>query len=245
MINLLRKAKKVFNDLIYFSLYGYKMLFPGKTDKTVVVLGMHRSGTSLTSGILQILGVSMGNVSKTTDGFNKKGHFESTKIRVLNERILNDIGCSWHSPPNNGVDQEIRDKYAKKIKQTLDMERSYLWGWKDPRTIFLLDLYLPHIVNPHFVVCRRSVEEVGLSLNKRNGFPVSKGRDLAITYNKKIDEFIKDCSFPMVEIDFADYFSDFDKTLEKISGFLEIKINLEIKEKIEDFVDRNLITSGV
>ena len=70
-----------------------------KSEKllNLIVLGMHRSGTSLASGLLRIAGVYFG----TDDEFiapndeNPKGFLERKDIRSLNDRMLHSVGADW------------------------------------------------------------------------------------------------------------------------------------------------------
>ena len=80
--------------------------------KTVVVLGMHRSGTSMIASILNKLGVSMGKVMLGKTPSNPLGHFEDKDFYNLNRKILKlqeEIG---------GTLQKKRIFWPKKINLT-------------------------------------------------------------------------------------------------------------------------------
>jgi hypothetical protein len=69
-----------------------------KPEKCVLVLGMHRSGTSALTGILNILGADLGlNMMKAAED-NERGFFENRSIYNINEKILESLGSSWDSP---------------------------------------------------------------------------------------------------------------------------------------------------
>ena len=67
----------------------------------VCILGMHRSGTSLVSRVLNVLGVYLGPeehlMRPSTD--NPTGHWESRPIKEINDEILSILGGSWSEPP--------------------------------------------------------------------------------------------------------------------------------------------------
>ena len=65
------------------------------------------------------------------------------------------------------------------------------WGWKDPRTILTIELFLPYLSNPHFFTCHREPDKVAKSIKLRNGFPVSRGLELEKEYNDRLERFIK------------------------------------------------------
>ena len=66
--------------------------------KILIVLGMHRSGTSALTRGLQVLGVSLGdNLMPAFEGNNNKGFWEDLEIVSLNDALLAELGMSWHS----------------------------------------------------------------------------------------------------------------------------------------------------
>ena len=52
----------------------------------IIVLGMHRSGTSLIAGVLHEMGVNMGSNLMKADEYNPKGYFEDIEIYKFNSR---------------------------------------------------------------------------------------------------------------------------------------------------------------
>lgn len=68
-------------------------------SKTVIVLGMHRSGTSMTAAILNELGVNMGENLYVNYIANPIGHFEDMNFIILNRKILKTAGGNWEKPP--------------------------------------------------------------------------------------------------------------------------------------------------
>jgi hypothetical protein len=71
----------------------------------VIVIGMHRSGTSLVAGMLAQLGVYMGPIQlpaaeagERNEGLFTSGYAEAEELHVLNERLLARAGGSWCVP---------------------------------------------------------------------------------------------------------------------------------------------------
>lgn len=62
-----------------------------------VILGMHRSGTSLISAGVSHLGVDFGEHLMKGNQFNQKGYWEDKDIAAFNNRILNNLGLQWDS----------------------------------------------------------------------------------------------------------------------------------------------------
>lgn len=75
---------------------------PEKTEKSqcVIVLGMHRSGTSTLSGTLLEVGLHLGSVLDSKFARNPKGLQEAPSILFMHENLLGANGGSWHQPPD-------------------------------------------------------------------------------------------------------------------------------------------------
>ena len=70
-----------------------------KLQKDVIILGMHRSGTSMVSGLLTNLGVDLGEDALGPLISNPRGHFEDGDFLGLNNAILAAAGGTWDDPP--------------------------------------------------------------------------------------------------------------------------------------------------
>ena len=89
----------------------------------VVVLGMHRSGTSTVARALQSVGVSLGDrLMPAAPGNNDKGFFEDLDIVNFNERLLSAVGHAWHSISllkGSDVDRLCEQGYLKEAIRQL------------------------------------------------------------------------------------------------------------------------------
>jgi hypothetical protein len=65
------------------------------TGMTLVV-GVHRSGTSLLAAGLPAIGPDVGRLSAGRGGDDPHAHFETQVIRTFNDRLLQERGTSWH-----------------------------------------------------------------------------------------------------------------------------------------------------
>ncbi|KSW10770.1 hypothetical protein CF15_08305 [Pyrodictium occultum] len=145
--------------------------------KTIIVLGMGRSGTSMVAGILHILGVNMGERLLGAHWSNPLGHFEDLDFVELNEEILRAAGGSWDNPPAREAILAVAPRFYDRIRPLAEEERRRheVWGWKDPRTSLTVELYLPHLENPYFIVCHRDWEAIARSLKRRDGMSIERG----------------------------------------------------------------------
>ena len=158
--------------------------------KTFVVLGMHRSATSLVAGGLKSMGVHMGEDLLGPAKDNPKGFFENRDFVRLNREILQAAGGMWSRPPSHEAIVATKKQFDERIWRLIKSSDHELWGFKDPRMVLTIDLYLPYIKNPHFITCFRDPMEVARSLNVRNDFSIERGIALANEYNKRLIEFL-------------------------------------------------------
>lgn len=154
------------------------------TSKCFIVLGMHRSATSLTAKGLHDAGVYMGDKLLGANKSQPTGHYENLDFLELNRWILKQAGGSWDDPPAHG--DILRVGAEIQIKELIKKHERSLWGWKDPRTVLTLDLYWPHLTNPHLVINFRQPIDVAKSLYIRNGMPLSEGVALTKEYNRRL-----------------------------------------------------------
>lgn len=142
---------------------------------------MHRSGTSALSGSLEQAGVYLGEVNEHSVD-NVKGNKESQAIMTLNEDLLNRSGGSWHAPPD-----KIQWSALHKLTRDLIVNQfnsHVLWGFKDPRTVLILDGWMRALTNAQLVGIFRHPFLVAESLFKRNAIQYEKGLELWIRYNR-------------------------------------------------------------
>lgn len=160
--------------------------------KAVIVVGMHRSGTSAISGLLSSLGVFMGkNLFSAQKGVNEKGFYENSAIVNLNEEAFDLLNWTWDDPLANCFESlddtksTSLEKKAVKLIQT-EYQKQKIWGMKDPRTSLLLPFWLNVFeksnIEPCFILMIRKPSEVVGSLKKRDSFSDSKSLMLWINY---------------------------------------------------------------
>lgn len=156
-----------------------------KRSTVVVVLGVHRSGTSTAARALQALGVDLGdNLMAGAEGENDKGFFEDLDVYRLNERLLKKAGSSWHdlrrTDPDRFSDPLFSDERREAmaiLAGKLSADRPY--GFKDPRTALLLPFWRCVFddleIDDRYLIVHRNPLNVAASLHRRNAVPMAKG----------------------------------------------------------------------
>jgi hypothetical protein len=162
------------------------------TQHTIVcILGMHRSGTSLVSRLLNVLGVYLGPEDHLMrpSADNPTGHWESRPIKAINDEILSILGGTWSEPPPLPPGWERSPKLAGPRRQAReviegDYSGSELWGFKDPRNSLTLPFW-QRILDPmRYVICLRNPLDVAASASARKDdtVPFEQGIELWLTY---------------------------------------------------------------
>jgi hypothetical protein len=170
-----------------------------------IVLGPHRSGTSLVANVLHCLNVKMGDRFPRTNRWNSRGYWEDVDFIRLNVWILRKAGGKWSKPPDphrilaagEHYEQEIKSLLLAKEKRNRSV-KGQRWGWKDPRTCLTIPAILPYLDNPHFIVVQRSRAEMIRSLMRRHrGSKWKKWAELTDTYQSRLDVFLKAVKTPV------------------------------------------------
>ena len=157
--------------------------FRAGARKAVVILGMHRSGTSALGGALQLLGVNFGQRLFPPGKDNEKGYWEHPEIVTLHDELLRSLGSRWDDDkplPSNWIKRKITRDVRSLLMRIVerDFAHSSLFGMKDPRMCRLMPLWFPIFrtlrVEPHFVLVVRHPWAVAESLAKRDGIEHTK-----------------------------------------------------------------------
>jgi hypothetical protein len=171
-----------------------------KVPSVHAVLGMHRSGTSALAGSFQQKGLALGTVNESAQ-FNKKGNRESFLLQHIHDNVLKASGGSWQDPPATAMwPGRERDRLRAFIA---DMNTQHeRWGFKDPRTLLLLDEWQLQIpMGIAFVGVYRHPISVARSLTERNAMPQVEGVDLWCRYNERLVSEHQRAPFPILRFD--------------------------------------------
>lgn len=228
----------------------------------VLILGMHRSGTSCLAGMLGSYGLDLGEEIHTRNNFNKKGNQEHLPSRSVNHELVILNGGSWFDPqPVKKIPAELRQK-ASEIKKDF-REKGKPFGIKDPRMLFCLDVWMDD--HTRLVGTIRHPELVVRSLETRNAARAKKvdadWYHTWMAYNRRLLELQKQYGFPIVNFDWPE--GQYQKTVKNIAKnfglagqdeFFESNLRhhdqimgdapsecLELYEKLSQIADRSLV----
>jgi hypothetical protein len=137
-------------------------------NRTLIIAGMHRSGTSLITHWLKECGLHLGEDFLGAGLGNMDGHYEDIEFLRLHEEIL-----TANNLPSTGFiedsDINISDYHKEKLKSIIKVKnkRHDQWGWKDPRTCLFLDTYKELLPDARYLIIVRDYKEVVSSLMYR------------------------------------------------------------------------------
>jgi len=198
------------------------------TKQLVYVVGMHRSGTSLTTEIINQLGVELlGQQIPTEKTINRNGFWEDKNTVDLNKRILGSLNTFWYglSAIKKFDVGAVEENFLHEIRQHLQKccSSDKAWVIKDPRVSLLYTLWVSQsselAIKCSCIYCIRHPFEVASSINKRDKLPKINGIILWILYVLYSVEVIT--ATETLIVDFDRYFTSSGELLLEIIGWLD------------------------
>ncbi|HET7061628.1 MAG TPA: hypothetical protein VFI43_05570 [Nitrosospira sp.] len=198
-----------------------------RPSSALIILGMHRSGTSLLAGLLSQVGVVMGKrLYAPQKGVNEKGFWEHEDIVDTHDELLLMLNSQWDDVlpwPEKWWESEAVQPFIARLLAYVrrDFSNADVWALKDPRMCRLLPLWLPILtrepIRPVFICMNRNPFEVVGSLQKRDGFSREKGLVLWLNHALSAERYSRG---------YSRVFTDFDQVVKKPSEVL-LKIEKE------------------
>lgn len=218
--------------------------------RVIVVLGMHRSGTSALARVISLLGATLPQNLMSATEANPLGYFESQTIFELHEELLRSSGTSWSdlAPfPPDWLDSPVAEEWIERLASAVSQEfgQSPLFVLKDPRLALLVPIWMQVFdrlaIAPCFVVSVRNPREVSASLNKSEGTSEAKSMLLWLQYMLEAERHTRDGDRVFIRYD--DLLSDW----RSVANSLETRLNLKFPRRarraeaeIDSFLTRDL-----
>lgn len=175
--------------------------------KGIIVFGMHRSGTSLATKIIAMMGCDTGPEQNMIypDIYNPKGYWENIDIVKLNDRLLYAIDCSWWKISSIDVFRAAeaeKTSFRQGFSEALSRYNpDKHWVLKDPRLLLTYPLWHNIPENYHIVFVNRHPLEIALSILNRNQMPIYQGLTLWEFYILKYAQILSTIPFTVVQYD--------------------------------------------
>jgi hypothetical protein len=146
----------------------------------VIIIGMHRSGTTLISKMLEELGLYIGE--------EKQHNYEALFFLQLNSWLFREASAQWDNPlnfefinnffldkTNKVLEYHLRAFHSKRkfigsrrsFRYSSIKDLDFPWGWKDPRNTFTIANWLTIFPTAKILHIYRNPIDVAESLRKR------------------------------------------------------------------------------
>ncbi len=153
------------------------------TEQTLLILGMHRSGTSACTRLLNLCGAQLPPDLLPANAANVTGYWEPASVVALHDALLAEAGSAWDDPtefPAAWLASPEGQRYVDRLAELLrgQMSTGPLIVIKDPRACRLVPLWRQALAcvhrEPAILLVVRHPLEVAASLERRDGMPVSQ-----------------------------------------------------------------------
>ena len=151
---------------------------PALVRQAVVVLAMHRTGSSAITRVLNLLGCDAAKTLIGPDSHNESGYWESDVLRVFNDKILASAGSNWRDWQAFNRSWYETPRFAEYLENGLELLQSEYGGskffvFKDPRVTRIVPFWRQLLayakIEPYVIITLRNPIEVAASLAKRDG----------------------------------------------------------------------------
>jgi glycosyltransferase involved in cell wall biosynthesis len=213
----------------------------------ILILGMHRSGTSALTKVVNFLGADLPTkLMPPVNNNNELGFFEPKEISAIHDKLLRSAGSAWDDItrfPSAWYKTEDVIYYQNEIIKLLeqDFKNSTLFVIKDPRVCrivpFWRDLLKEYEAKPKFILTVRNPLEVSHSLKMRDGFPVQKS--MLIWLNHFIESERETRGLDRAFTTYSNLMNDWKTTVEDISRSLNFTwptSSTSVENQIDEFI---------
>jgi hypothetical protein len=144
----------------------------------LLIVGMHRSGTSALARVTSLLGADLPKTVMGPGRGNERGHWEPNRLVACHDRFLEKIGSRWDDWQGIEVGRipaPLVEEFKRELSQLIDVEyaASRLFVLKEPRLCRMVPIYADLLreknIEPRFLLPIRNPLAVIASLRDRDG----------------------------------------------------------------------------
>ena len=222
------------------------------TASAVLVIGMHRSGTSVVARAVKEYGFDLGDNLVPPAHDNVKGFWEDLDVVDLNERMLDSNLGSWDRlslfdakafPP------ERLEHYCVSAEKLLRRKFAGIsrFAVKDPRISLTLPVWLEAFsrtgIESQCILCLRHPNSVAMSLQARNAMPAKKALMLWLNH---VYSVLLNCRSPLLVVGYESMLSSPQHHLGRIARFLGVSDRqrtsgaTDFSDFADQFLDKSL-----
>jgi len=199
-------------------------------SQVIVITGMHRSGTSLVSSLLQKIGVNVGDQLISPNSANPRGYFEDVDFYEFHEGLLHQRAQSYLHVDKKFIFEPTGDELDRARELVAERSHRPVWGWKDPRTALFLEFWRQQLPQARFLFVYRHPIEVLLSLLRRGEFDnhpnLAAGLQAWHVYNAEILTFYERHSDQCLLVQIDEVVNQFQQFAELLQQKLQMDFQL-------------------
>lgn len=202
----------------------------------VCIAGMHRSGTSMVTGLLNACGLFLGGAEELVGPAldNPEGFWENLNFVGLNEELLARLGGSWDEPPAFPMRWEFGSEVEPLLGRAAGLVARFgdhrHWGWKDPRNSLTIPFWQRVIPTLRVVVCVRNPLEVAHSLFVRGDSTAASRFELWLNYYRQILSAAPSAS--RIVTHYQSYFEDARAEVRRVADWLGLEVSDEAAGRV-------------
>lgn len=149
----------------------------------LLVLGMHRSGTSALARVTSLLGADLPKAPMGPGRGNERGHWEPERLVACHDRLLEKLGSHWNdwqSIDPNKLPAAMIEDFKRELSHTIsaDYPDAGLFVLKEPRLCrlapFYAELLRENDIEARYLLAIRNPLAVIHSLGDRDGIPQAR-----------------------------------------------------------------------
>lgn len=191
-----------------------------------IVLGMHKSGTTVLAKTLHQSGITMVEDSREDVSYDEGNQFERESTKNINKQMMNCFGKHSLRVTSRSLPNDIRGVHEQ-MKEVINscQEHSSNWGFKDPRTCLTYPIW-KEVLPPHkLIMVYRNPCQIAKHYSRVVDIPwrIYNALNTWEEYNKAILRIFEQSDVPCLLLDFEDYISK-NETQINLRDFLDVQI---------------------
>jgi hypothetical protein len=211
------------------------------------VLGMHRSGTSAATRVVNLLGIATAARADLIPSapLNPTGFWESESLNDVNDEILRRFGGDSGNPPPLPVgwpsDPRVLGLRATAERVFVETITTGEWVWKDPRTCLTLPFWrrVTHARAVVLIVYRNPLE-VAASLEAHHGVRHAAALDLWERYVR--DALMHARDLPTYILSYRQLLVSPSNIADQLHEFLtNVGFHLPVRDRVDDVVSSSVV----
>jgi len=213
--------------------------------KLIVVLGMHRSGTSVIARGLKAMGVDLGeNLLPAMAEVNERGFWEDQDFLALNVELMALSGLDWYDNCPAGrfqADDTRLEPYRSRAVQLVEDRLAIYpsFAVKDPRMAVLLPFWRAVFEQVEcdvvYLIAIRNPRSVVDSIVRRDGFGAVKIYYLWLEH--VLSSLLVTSGYPRVVVDYDVFMAEPIRQLERIGYAISFEMSPDSAREMDEFKD--------